>query len=76
LSTTNPTWPDVGSNSGRRGGKPATNHMSYGTAFENCVSSDRTMILETTKIHGLHWAGTCLFRKPCNSKIKHFSDQV
>jgi hypothetical protein len=25
LSTTNPTWPDPGSNPGRRGGKPATN---------------------------------------------------
>jgi hypothetical protein len=32
LSTTNPTWPDVGSNPGRRGGKPATNRLSYGTA--------------------------------------------
>jgi hypothetical protein len=30
LSTTNPTWPDQGSNSGRRGGKPATNRLSYG----------------------------------------------
>jgi hypothetical protein len=32
LSTTNPKWPDLGSNSGRRGGKPATNRLSYGTA--------------------------------------------
>jgi hypothetical protein len=32
LSTTNPTWPDLGSNSGRRSGKPATNRLSYGTA--------------------------------------------
>jgi hypothetical protein len=31
-STTNPTWPDLGSKPGRRGGKPATNHLSYGTA--------------------------------------------
>jgi hypothetical protein len=31
LSTTNPTWPDPGSNPGRRGGKPATNRLSYGT---------------------------------------------
>jgi hypothetical protein len=28
LSTTNPTWPDLG----HCGGKPATNHLSYGTA--------------------------------------------
>jgi hypothetical protein len=41
LSTTNPTWPDPGSNPGRRGGKPATNRLSYGTAssmvkLQNC----------------------------------------
>jgi hypothetical protein len=32
FSTTNPTWPDLGSNPGRRGVKPATNRLSYGTA--------------------------------------------
>jgi hypothetical protein len=32
LSTTNPRWPDPGSNLGRRGGKPATNRLSYGAA--------------------------------------------
>jgi hypothetical protein len=33
LSTTNPTWTDPGSNPGFRGGKPATNRLSHGTAF-------------------------------------------
>jgi hypothetical protein len=33
LSTTNPIWPDLGSNPGRHGGKPATNRLSYGTAL-------------------------------------------
>jgi hypothetical protein len=33
LSTTNPTWPDPGSNPGRRGGKSATNRLSYGAHF-------------------------------------------
>jgi hypothetical protein len=33
LSTTNPTLPNPGSNPGRRGGKPATNRLSYGAAF-------------------------------------------
>jgi hypothetical protein len=28
----NPTWPYLGSNPGRRGGKPATNRLSYGAA--------------------------------------------
>jgi hypothetical protein len=32
LSTANPTWPYLGSNPDLRGGKPATNHLSYGTA--------------------------------------------
>jgi hypothetical protein len=32
FSTTNPIWPDPGSNPGRRGGKPATNRLSYGAA--------------------------------------------
>jgi hypothetical protein len=32
LPTTNPTWLDLESNLGRRGWKPATNRMSYGTA--------------------------------------------
>jgi phage-related protein len=29
----NSTWSDPGSNPGRRGGKPATNRLSYGAAF-------------------------------------------
>jgi hypothetical protein len=33
LSTTNPTWSDPGLNPGRRGGKPATNRLSYGAAL-------------------------------------------
>jgi hypothetical protein len=32
LSTTNPTWPDLGSNPGSRGGKRAANRLSYSTA--------------------------------------------
>jgi hypothetical protein len=32
FSTTNPTWPDPGLNPGSRGGKPATNRLSYGAA--------------------------------------------
>jgi hypothetical protein len=32
LSTTNPIWPDPGSNPGRRGEKPETRRLSYGAA--------------------------------------------
>jgi hypothetical protein len=34
LSTTNPTWPDLGSKPGRRGGNSVTNRLSYGTALK------------------------------------------
>jgi hypothetical protein len=33
LSTTNPTWTEPGSNPGLRGGRPATNRLSLGTAY-------------------------------------------
>jgi hypothetical protein len=33
LFTTNQTWADLGSNPGRRGGKPPTYRLSYGTAL-------------------------------------------
>jgi hypothetical protein len=39
LSTTNLTWPDLGSNPGRRGGKPVTNRLSYGTALSSLLCS-------------------------------------
>jgi hypothetical protein len=29
----NPAWPDPGYSTGRRGGKPATNRLSYGAAL-------------------------------------------
>jgi hypothetical protein len=32
LSKTNPTWTDPGSNPALRGGRPATNRLSHGTA--------------------------------------------
>jgi hypothetical protein len=33
LSTTNPIWTDPGWNPGLRGGRPATNRLSHGTAL-------------------------------------------
>jgi hypothetical protein len=61
LSTTNPTWPDPGSNPGRRGGKPAINRLSYGVAFGFTCSSttksettcfcERWRYLRTTRRH-------------------------
>jgi hypothetical protein len=42
LFTTNPTWRDPGSNPGRRGGKPATNRLSYGAAFRSGREGDHS----------------------------------
>jgi hypothetical protein len=39
LSTTNPTWLDPGVNPGRRGGKQATNRLSYGAACSKTLLS-------------------------------------
>jgi hypothetical protein len=39
LSTKNPTWPDLGSNTGPRCEKPAINRLSYGTAFTHCIGA-------------------------------------
>jgi hypothetical protein len=39
LSTTKPTWTDPGSNPGFRGERPATNHLSHGTAFVGCYTA-------------------------------------
>jgi hypothetical protein len=37
LSTTNPTWIDLGANPGLRGERPATNRLSHGTALQACI---------------------------------------
>jgi hypothetical protein len=46
LSTTNPTWPDPGSNPGHRGGKPATNRLSYVAAHARIVSQATTAFFQ------------------------------
>jgi hypothetical protein len=45
LSTTKPTWPNPGSNPGRRGGKPATNRLSYGAV----LTLNSTQLLNSLK---------------------------
>ena len=39
LSTTNIAWIDLGSNPGERGERPATHHLSRGTAYEFLLRS-------------------------------------
>jgi hypothetical protein len=48
LSTTNSIWPDPGLNLGRRGGKPATNRLSYGAAdqaYKQAASDKQRFLL-------------------------------
>jgi hypothetical protein len=45
LPTTNPTWTDPGSNPGLRGGRPATNRLSYGTALTRGVAGRWRVVL-------------------------------
>jgi hypothetical protein len=49
LWTTNPTWPDPGSNRDRWGGKPATNRLSYGMTMSvvSAKAVDFSYICET-----------------------------
>jgi hypothetical protein len=43
LSTTNPIWLDLGWNRDRRSGKPATNRLSYGTAWRSVYFAKQNM---------------------------------
>jgi hypothetical protein len=62
LSTTNPTWTDPGSNPGLRGGRPATNRLSHGTALAYCVASLLSTVIrvilktEAVRFSGSFWS--------------------
>jgi hypothetical protein len=44
----NPIWPDPGLNPGRRGGKQATNRLSYGAAIPTTVSMKSIILCGVT----------------------------
>jgi hypothetical protein len=50
LSTTNPTWTDLGSNSGLRGERQATKRLSYGTALFKIYCLVYTLCLYVTAV--------------------------
>jgi hypothetical protein len=64
LSTTNPTWPDLGSNPGRPGGKPPTKRLSYDTAILNCNfflnSHSGGWSPDGSTRHVGHWMAYCI----------------
>jgi hypothetical protein len=51
-------------NPGRRGRKPATNRLSYGTAYRNCVTPSDLMINKYEAVSGIRT------RKPKQRKLK------
>jgi hypothetical protein len=57
LSTTNPTWTDLGSNPSLRGERPAANRQSHGTALR--VVTFTTRAHYPRRVHGTngirHW---------------------
>jgi hypothetical protein len=44
LSTTNPTWIDLGTNPGLRVERPVTNDLSHGKDFGNCYKNVLTVL--------------------------------
>jgi hypothetical protein len=62
-STTNPTWPDPGSNPGRRSGKPAANRLSYSAALRKYLISYMLLLFclvsRSMKNKGSEWS-VCL----------------
>jgi hypothetical protein len=50
-SSQNPTLPDPGLNPGRRGGKPATNRLSCGAAFEELTNKRQLSELLENCVH-------------------------
>jgi hypothetical protein len=51
LSTTDPTWYALGSNQGRRSGKPTTNRLSYGTASWETLRRNTSTSLHVVTAH-------------------------
>jgi hypothetical protein len=54
-ATTNSTWPDLGSNPGRRGGNPAANRLSYGMALKAVHIAATRSEIQTPGQLALQW---------------------
>jgi hypothetical protein len=63
LSTTIATWSDMGSNPGRRGGKPANNRLSYGTANMIRYLTDWQLMFQLHGSRRFQWNGTVTFKE-------------
>jgi hypothetical protein len=71
LSTTNPTWPDPGSNPGRLGGKPATNRLSYVAAIHIPYAAFyRHTISEDINFNHIALVAKHYMAKDCKYKVR------
>jgi hypothetical protein len=59
LSSTNTTWTDLGSNPDHRGGKPAANLLSYGTALVQTRLSTPSHGCTFTAFYKKNWTKSC-----------------
>jgi hypothetical protein len=66
LSTTNPTWPDPGWNPGRRGGKPATNRLSYGAAMRRLT---RYQLIKNLEYSYSHFDRTVIYKNDLTENV-------
>jgi hypothetical protein len=73
LSITNPTWPHPCANTGRRGGKPATNRLSYGAAVTvRCRRSYFAIGKLTNSIFSINtpvWIHMYFLQNSCSEKF-------
>jgi hypothetical protein len=67
LSAINPTWPDLGSSPGCSGGKPVTNHHSYGATWQSveetrdkAIRTGENYIMRNSKSHDFHYLHSLL----------------
>jgi hypothetical protein len=73
LSITNPTWPDPSSNPGRRGGKPATSRLIYGTGRVSLVACHAHVLCaaypELPLLLYVVWTCSKLVRPACSAYL-------
>jgi hypothetical protein len=72
LSITNPTWDNLVSNPGRRGGKPATNRLNYGTVITILVKllcSIFNTLLEFLRRWGIQTYGEFFLRMVAHTRV-------
>jgi hypothetical protein len=78
LSNTNLTWPDPGSNPGRRDGKPASNLLSYGAAcpslsYLNCACNILMLYVVSLVCHATNFVYAVFLAQLRNSLFRRCS---